>query len=374
MTAQEKLEILQQVLKKSASVSSVCRDNKISRKTFYSRKKKYEAVKTRGKSTCLESRRLKGLQHPRGTKDRFKNEVLRLVTLYPEYGSHRISQSLSLRLGNHGVYTLLKELGLETSLKRKEFVSLYKSPLRLLSEARKRVVEEVILAGRRVNEVANEYKVSRKTLWKWAKRYKIAQEARSELILALKDQNPTGSAHPRGTPAWLEKKILDWVVKSPEYSSHKLAAIIPEVGNHGIQNVLFRNSLNTFNRRLEYARLHVPAVQVQPAVSWLDRLRSVWETFVPQVAPAPPPGFKKIGKALIVSFVSASVLTLLFIFWLSMFAGQPFSVKFGLFFATIALSVGTFFFLYSMKYYFTLALVLSFSRQPGEGGRGRINW
>jgi len=44
VTAQEKLEILQKALKEGASVSSICRQNKISRKTFYEWKKKYLAT------------------------------------------------------------------------------------------------------------------------------------------------------------------------------------------------------------------------------------------------------------------------------------------------------------------------------------------
>ncbi len=365
MTAQEKLKILHKVLKEGSSVSSVCRQNKISRKTFYFWKKKYLSAGPRNKTSCLEKRHLRGLQHPRGLKLRFKKDILRLATLHPELGSHSLSKILKEKdkfLSNHGVYTLLKELGLETREKRKEFAGYYRSPLRLLPETRKRLVEEVVLVGRGISEAAREYKVSRKTLWKWAKRYKKAQEAQIELVLALKDQNPTGSAHPRGTPEWLERKILEHVVRNPEYSTHKLAQIIPQIGNHGIQNVLFRNSLNTFDRRLEYARIHAPVSLVQPITGWLDRLRSVWQTFVPTIAPAPPP---KLIKPFLLSLGSSSALALLFLLWLQMFSGQSLSSKLGLFSASISLFVGSLFFLYSMKYYFTLAIVLSFSSQTG---------
>ncbi|MFZ5366123.1 MAG: glycosyltransferase [Patescibacteria group bacterium] len=372
MTAQEKLKILQKVLKEGASVSSVCRKFKISRKTFYAWKKRYLAVGPRGKITCLEKRHLRGLQHPRGLRLRFKKDILRLVTLHPEWGSHTLNKKLKIKnkiLGNHGVYSLLKELGLETYLKRKEFAGDYRSPLRLLPEARKRMVERVILAQEKVGEVAGEFVVSRKTLWKWAKRYKEGQE--------MQDQNPTGSSHPRGTPEWLEKKILEAIVRNPEYSTHKLAQIIPKIGNHGIQNVLLRNGLNTFDRRLVYARTHAPVSLVQPITGWLNRLKSVWQTFVPTIAPAPPPKifqiFRRASPPFLLSFLTSSILSFLFLLWLSMISSYPAFLRPGLFFASISLLVGSFFFLYSMKYYFTLALVLSFSTQTSEVGPASVD-
>ncbi len=42
----------------------------------------------------------------------------------------------------------------------------------------------------------------------------------------------------------------------------------------------------------------------------------------------------------------------------------------GLSIATASLVIGFFFFLYSMKYYFSLALVLSYSRKPLAEGEG----
>jgi len=387
LPAQEKLKILQKVLKEGFSVSSVCRQNNISRKTFYQWKRKYKTAKTRAKSTCLECRRLKGLQHPRGTKNRFKNDILSLVTTHPEWGSHTLNKKLKIKnkiLGNHGVYTLLKELGLETREKRKEFTSSYRSPLRLLPEARKRLVEQVILAKRKTGVIADEFKVSRKTLWKWKKRYQEAQKVEIQLILALKDQNPTGSAHPRGTSTWLEKEIFDLVGIHPEYSTHSLSRVLQgKIGNHGIQNVLLRNGLNTFDRRLEYSRFHAPKPVLAPVTGFLGRLKSVWQTFVPQVAPAPPPRvgeplrveagppsfkerFTSLAKPFILSLLSTTIFSTLFVFWISIFAGQSPGAQIGLFFATVSLLVGSFFFLYSMKYYFTLALVLSFSTQGLE--------
>jgi len=387
MTAQEKLEILQKVLKEGASVSSVCRQEGISRKTFYAWKKKYLTAPARKKLASLKKGHLKGADHPRGRRYLYRNDILRLVAAYPEWGSRRLRQALVKKgkhLSNHAVYSLLADLNLCKYRQRYEFSRLHRTlsqvrdiyspgPKRLISRARKQMVEEVVLAGRKVGEVANEFKVSRKTVWKWTRRYHEAKAQEVAFLLALKDQHPTGSCHPRGTPEWLEKKILDQVIAHPEYSVHALARVFEkQIGHHGIQNVLYRNGLNTFEKRKLYAQTQAP-VLVTPVTAWLDRLKIVWEQFIPTLAPAPPPirrvsrrarGFAKIFLA---SSLTAIFFSFFFLFFLQITSGQPTSTKIGLFFAMIALTVGSFFFAYSMKYYFTLALVLSFSRQPGEG-------
>lgn len=383
LPAHQKLRLIQKVLKEGASVSSVCRENKISRKTFYQWKKKYLSAGPRRKVISLENNHPKGLQHFRGTKNRFKNEILDMITAHPEFGSHTINKKLKTKnktLGNHGIYTLLKELNLETYPKRKEFALLHRSlknikeayapgQRRLLSETRKRMVEEVLLAGRAVGEVAKDFNISRKTLWKWAKRYQEAKNQEIQLIFSLEDQNPKGSLHPRGTPIWLEKEILNLVGTHPEYSSHSLSrALRGKIGNHGIQNVLLRNGLNKIDMRIRYAQTQVPAISIQPVKSWIGRFKSVFESFVPSISSAPPPPFKAYFKPFFISFFSTTVFLLALLNWISIFANHSIGAQIGLFFASISLLTGTVFFLYSMKYYLSLALVLSFSSQENKTG------
>jgi len=386
LPARQKRRILGKVLKDGFSISSVCRQNGISRKTFYAWEKKYLAAAPRNKLNCLKKHYLKGLEHPRGRRDLFKKEVLRIVSSHPEFGSRKISKILRKKgkfLSNHAVYTLLKDLNLEIRGKREEFSSLHRAllqvrdrfapgPRRLLSQARKRMAEEVLLAERKVGEVAKEFKVSRKTVWKWVRRYQEARERKITLLLALADQHPIGSAHPRGTPEWLEKKILAQVVRHPEYSTHTLAKVLRgQIGNHGIQNVLFRNGLNIYKKRLAYAQVQVPVIT--PITGVLDRLKLILER-IPAIWALPPPARDKIvplARPFVASFLFSVVFSTIFIYWLRMFSQAPsLGAKLGLFFASISLTIGSFFFAYSMKYYLTLAIVLSFSRQAGEEGIG----
>ena len=382
MTVHQKLQVVQKVLKEGSSVSSVCRKFGISRKTFYEWRKRYLAAAPRDKSSCLEKRHLRGLQHPRGKKDLFKYEILRIVAAHPDWGSHKISKILFTRnkkLGNHGVYTLLKTLGLETEERRKEFSGLHRTlnhvrdrfapgPRRLLNQARKRMAEDVLLTGKKVNQVAEDFKVSRKTVWKWVNRYRQAQGKQASILPFLADQHPTAWAHPRGTPERLERKILNLVAVHPEYSCQHLRQEIRELGHHGIQNVLWRNGLSTYQKRLAFAKTWVSA-PTYPVFAWLNRLKTVFETFVPQLAPAPPLRLKRSVTIFLLSFAFSSILSLLFLTWLQTFSGQPIPARLGLLFATFSLTFGLFFFLYSLKYYFTLILILGFSRQVSGPAR-----
>src|SRR3989344_8902192 len=64
-----------------------------------------------------------------------------------------------------------------------------------------------------------------------------------------------------------QKLILSIVGKHPEYSSLKISKVLPKdhdgkslVSNHGVQNVLARLDLSTFEKRREYSggRRHIP--------------------------------------------------------------------------------------------------------------------
>jgi glycosyltransferase involved in cell wall biosynthesis len=115
----------------------------------------------------------------------------------------------------------------------------------------------------------------------------------------------------------------------------------------------------------------MPVVSIQPVKTWVGRLKSVFESFVPSVSSAPPPPFKAHFKPFFVSFFSTTILLLAFLNWISIFANHTFGAQIGLFFASISLATGTVFFAYSMKYYLSLALVLSFSSRE-NGGVGEI--
>ena len=80
-----------------------------------------------------------------------------------------------------------------------------------------------------------------------------------------------------------QKLILSVVRKHPQYSSKKISEVLPKdkkgkhlIGNHGVQNVLERLGLNTYQFRLEFAKgnRHLP---LKKKLSPRDRLLIIKE-------------------------------------------------------------------------------------------------
>jgi len=117
--------------------------------------------------------------------------------------------------------------------------------------------------------------------------------------------------------------------------------------------------------------------KVPVPVGFKDRIKLVWEQFVPSLAPAPPPALSKILKTFTTSLFISSLASYSFLYLIRIvIQAQSISSGIGLFLATIALFMGSIFFAYSFKYYLTLAIVLSFSQQEGSvlsNGNGHGN-
>ncbi|TEU02307.1 glycosyltransferase, partial [Candidatus Woesebacteria bacterium] len=377
-------QILEKVVQGKLSKIEASEKLGVSRKTIYQWLKKYSDWKP--DSTPTKRKRL-------------QKNILRIVMANPEYGPRKISWELEKageKLSERSVWKLLRELGIATVNKRKVYIQRYRQPsylqkeivpghLRLNAESRKRMVEEVVLVKRPVKDVTVEYGVSRKTFAKWKRRYVLAQTDRKNILLALSDQNPKGSRHPRGISERMEQAVLDLVSTEPELSSHKIAKKLKHIGNHGVQKVLERLQLSTQEARLAYVRTQkIPSKPI--FVRILDRVLLVWEQFMPSLAPAPPPLLKlrRLGPLLSSTIIAAAFAFIIFsgirlLIKVSPYKGMPQS---GLVLATVALTMGSVFFLYSLKYYLTLAIVLSFSQQEMTGGdkgdngkrRGFLSW
>ena len=377
-------QILEKVVQGKLSKVEASEKLKVSRKTIYQWLKKYSDWKP--DSTPTKRKRL-------------QKDILRIIVANPEYGPRKISWELEKvgeKLSERSVWKLLRELGIATANKRKVYIQRYRQPsfiekeivpghLRLNAESRKRMVEEVVLVKRPVKDVTAEYGVSRKTFAKWKRRYVLAQTDRKNILLALSDQNPKGSRHPRGISERMEQAVLDLVSTEPELSSHKIAKKLKHIGNHGVQKVLERLQISTQEARLAYVRTQkIPPKPV--FVRILDRVLLVWEQFIPSLAPAPPPLLKlrKLGPLLSSIIITAVFAFIIFsgirlLIKVAPYKGMP---QTGLVLAIVALTMGSIFFLYSLKYYLTLAIVLSFSQQEMIGGdksgngkrRGLLSW
>src|SRR3989344_3986064 len=190
--------ILENVIAGKLKKAEAARRIGVSRKTVYAWLKRYKV------SVGTKVQRDKRHKEHKGTKKRenFKKDILRIITVNPGFGPQKISTELKKKqkyLSSRSAWLVLKKLNLNSSEKRISYAYKYRKPtqakdpnfpvhLRLNPEARKRMVEEVVLAGRKVGEVCSEFQVPRKTFAKWKERYVQAQKAGENILSALTDQ------------------------------------------------------------------------------------------------------------------------------------------------------------------------------------------
>src|SRR4030042_6294696 len=203
--------------------------------------------------------------------------------------------------------------------------------------------------------------ISRKTFYLWLKRYqKYGEEG-------LADFRPGGEEHPRAISAEVKAQLLNYVASNPDYSVHNLNKQLDFIGHHGIQNILAHEDLNTVAHRQLFAQGYMVQPQIQVAPLYepqipLYRLRQILAPFatIPKLIFTKP----KIG---IPVFIATLLPVSLFLVWLRLLVFVPPAIsRFGLLFATISLFFGMFFFLYSLKYYISVLLVLKFSQNPTD--------
>ena len=245
-------------------------------------------------------------------------------------------------------------------------------------EERRRLVNKLIQEGQNIYQISKECGISRPTIYKWIKEYRKNNINGKEFNFEGKKRQIKN--YPKQASKEQEQLVLNEVRINPLASKYQIALHLsqkePEkaLGPSGVYKVLLRNGLNLVENREQYA---APSIREEiittPKPGIVGQIKSVWEQFIPSLAPAPPPAFNTIIKYFSVSLFSSFTFFIVFGSWFKMvFSSETFSGILGLGFASMALLMGSFFFLYSLKYYLTLAIVLSFSQQEGEKGSKRL--
>src|SRR3989344_2008686 len=221
---------------------------------------------------------------------------------------------------------------------------------------------DMVKRGITISEVCRKFGISRVIFYRLRKRYETAGRAFS----ALEDKERKVERFGRQAPGEVEEKIKQIVISNPLLSSHKISAFmrtqsdVPVLGNHGVHNVLKRLDLNTIDKRILFAQgsaASLPKVKVAPLYTPtmpMYRLRMLLAPFVtiPKLLLTKP----KKG----IWYLLFGILPLvIFAFWTRLLLTAPSGTSLiGLIFASIALTFGLFFFLYSLKYYLTILMVL----------------
>ena len=393
LSASARYESVFEAVSGKKSVSWVCKKYGISRSFFYKLKSKYLQA---GDSKREKLKSLKpNHKCQRGGKKLSEDqvgEILSVIFKNPEYGIKKALQQIYAKrhkqiVSHGGIQSFLLKLNLRTKRQRKLFIkwarrlsrekvvdlvclslARYKRKEPLLPEERLKVVK-LVDEGAPIVQACTLFRITRRNFYKWQRRYH--QSASGREYQAVTDKKPVIERYWRQVTEGQVEAIVKIVVEHPDYSTHKIAEILKWIGNHGVQNVFRRLNLNTYEKRLAYAREKGPVVT--PVFGLLNRVVKLIGR-IPVISAIPPPAREKIASLkapFVLACTSSAVASSLFVFWLGIMSSAPtLNSQIGLFFASVALLMGSFFFIYSMKYYLTLGLVLSFSRQPIEEGGG----
>lgn len=255
---------------------------------------------------------------------------------------------------------------------KKKAAVLKKEYTKLSSSARLNMVKEVVEQEQEASEVAERYGISRTTLYKWIKRYE--EDVRNGKIPELSSRVPFVEHYYRETPEKYQEAVLSMVARHPEYGIRSIVANLPKVGttpivgHHGVQNILRRNGLLHFEQRLAYAKGKETSITYS--------IGKVLETVLTFFRIKPETRAKIIESSSTIFLIAFGIMVGLGA--TAFLAGNIFAPtgvsRVGLVFAGLALIMGSIFFLYSLKYYLTLALVLSYSQKSSlsknRGGGG----
>ncbi len=363
LSTQEKLELIKEA-EGGEKIVSLCQEYGISRFTFY---KWYKRWLKNHQLSSLEDQRKKGDQHWKGTSKRRGKAVLETIIGHPSWSTHKIAEFLTkkgLKISNNGVWGLLKRRGLNREERRivyqkKNNFYLPKISFEKFSpEEKLSLILTVADDKQKVSSVCRRYGISRFTFYKWYKRWQEDSQNWQEALLSRKRE---GEEHWRFIKDEQQECVLKLVLAHPEYSVHRLSKIMQnKIGHHGIQNILARKGLNTYQLRRAFVKEQAPVAIVRPVLGWFNRIKSIFAAFSPQVFPAPPP--LRLSGVFWFSFFFSALSSFLFLSWIKMLSFYPVDQQIGLFLASLSLLTGTFFFVYSMKYYLSMTIVLSFSR------------
>jgi cellulose synthase/poly-beta-1,6-N-acetylglucosamine synthase-like glycosyltransferase/transposase-like protein len=363
-TAHSKKEAVERIISKGETVSAIAREFKVARKTIYSWIKTYK--KAANKRTALSPKYKKGKFHSRSVRHKYVSKLIRILKKNPSYGIKRLSKVL--KCSENIVYAILKDLELTTEVSRHNFAGLYTFPGVFEKNIKLSIVRAAKEKEKTVSALSAEFNIARKTIYRWLKEFEAKGEVGENYV--------RGFEHHKSFSESRVADIIEAVRLNPALSIHSLAKVVG-VSSHGVYNVLKRSGLTTRQARMSFAATAEP-VKKPSFTRVSEGVRDFLGDTTPNVLPAPPPaqklGFLRYFKVFATSLFFTFLLAIAAIYWYDLlFVKSESAVQsIGYIFATIALLSGSFFFLYSLKYYLTLAIVLSYSQKEGEKGTKKM--
>ncbi|MDP2632657.1 MAG: glycosyltransferase family 2 protein [Candidatus Curtissbacteria bacterium] len=365
LSVRQKLNLVNRVLS-GESISEVCTQAHVSRTVFYHWLNLYKQSETGNRGRVFESKVAKGNKHWRILPSKTARKIIRLAIKDPSYSIKKIA--FETGISYHGVCNVLERSHLNTQFLREQYVSLYgRSLVKVVPTNNKVTIIRRFEAGEKVAKLCREFGISRTVFYRWLKRYREASD--DYKYDTLKVLRPVGEKHWRFVPEAREL-VIEVVSKNPEFSpkyiSRELALKVGKqvLGSHGVYNILLREGLNTVEKRRLFAQGYVYAPKAEVAPLYIPempmyRLRQL-------IAP-----FLTVPR--LVSLFTRDQILLVFILFSTFYVYKMLSyivfskggTPIGTFFAVISFTCGIFFFIYSMKYYVSVLMVLKLAQTAG---------
>lgn len=382
ISPKQKLKAVRQVVDGKKSLNKASDELGISRQSLYLWVRKYRGNPKKG-SSLFKSNYKAGKGHHKSVSWKVEKQILDLLVKYPTLSLRELTGRLrdsKVSISTHGVYNVLLRHELQTRELRVRFSEQRPVKTVLASEIsaanRLKAIEQHLKVGVSITQVCKIWGVSRPTFYEWKRRYQEVSEVAkvtevSNVVEALARRYKKGYENHRSVSRKVVEAILEIVRANPAYSVHKIYALVPKVagraivGHHGIQNILSRENLSTFAKRLVFAGGFAPEPRVVVAPLYrpqipVYRLRMILAPFasIPKLLITNPrAGISRLSFALVALFIIGA--------WFRMIVASQISAV-GLVFASIALFFGLFFFIYSLKYYISILVILRLA-QSGIG-------
>ena len=385
ISPKQKLKAVRQVVGGKKSLNKASGELGVSRQSLYLWVRKYRG--NPGKGTSLFKSNYKaGKSHHKSVSWKVEKQILGLVVKYPTLSLRELAARLAdskVSISTHGVYNVLLRHELQSRELRVRFSE--QRPVKTVRAGeisaanRLKAIEQHQKAGVSITQVCKIWAVSRPTFYAWKRRYeevsKVSDVSKvSNVVGAMVRRYKKGYLHHRSLGEKARDLILDIVRASPGLSVHKIYATVSReagrsvVGHHGIQNILSRENLSTFAKRLIFAQGFAPEPKVRVAPLYrpqipVYRLRMILAPFasIPKLMITNPrAGISRLSFVLVVLFIIGV--------WFRMIVTSQTSAV-GLVFASIALFFGLFFFIYSLKYYISILVILRIAQSGMEEKR-----
>src|SRR3989344_3141593 len=218
------------------------------------------------------------------------------------------------------------------------------------------IVKKALAGGETVSSIASDFGVSRKTIYQWMREYQFRINSVQESAI-FESKRAKGVLHPRAVYPKVEGSIKKLALENPLLTTRDIAQRT-QVSKSTVWNILNNNNISHIDQRLAYAQVSPIPTITSTGVSSLSSLVEVF----------------RVAKYFLTSMIITLVAIYSYFWWVSLVAGLSNGAEFvGIVFASTALLAGMLFFLYSIKYYITLAVVLSFSQSSVNSDQSAVN-